>query len=61
MEYEISINGSWVSVTHDIFRSWTGKRKIDGQELHADFVYKYLTDEKTYSNARECKCKVCSK
>lgn len=28
---EIYSNGSWIEVTPDIFRSWCGKRKMDGK------------------------------
>ena len=31
-KYEIEVRaGKWVEVTYDIFRSWTGGRRIDGE------------------------------
>jgi hypothetical protein len=41
---EIMVNGYWVAVTEYIFRSWTGKRRIDGVE-HDGPVYVLGTNE----------------
>lgn len=37
--YEIEVNSKWLEVTHNIFRSWTGERRIDGFEYDGP-VYK---------------------
>jgi hypothetical protein len=39
MKYEIKINGSWAEVTSYIFRSWSGKRRIDGVDAIGPVYY----------------------
>lgn len=44
-KYEIEVNNNFVEVTSDIFRSWTGKRKLNNKEFAGD-VYYYLSEDK---------------
>jgi hypothetical protein len=40
MKYEIESGyGDWVEVTEDIFRSWTGGRRINGEEYTGPVFY----------------------
>ena len=55
---EIKVKSNWVPTTSEIFRSWTGHRRIWGMEYHGP-VYVLGKDEKTYSGARLCPCAVC--
>lgn len=43
LEVEFRTN-KWVSVTPDVFRSWTGRRKVKGQ-LYFGNVYVLLSNE----------------
>lgn len=36
-------NGSWETVDYEVFRSWGGRRKLNGQ-LYYGIVYQFLTD-----------------
>ncbi len=36
--FEIKVNRSWVKVRYDIFRSWTGERRVDGAPYHGPVV-----------------------
>jgi hypothetical protein len=39
-KYEIEIRaGQWVEVDNSIFRSWGGKRKLNGEEYNGDVYY----------------------
>jgi len=38
--YEIKLNhGLWVRVSYEIFRSWSGERKQDGEPYHGVVYY----------------------
>lgn len=36
--FEIKCRDQWLKVRYDIFRSWTGERKIDGAPYHGPVV-----------------------
>jgi hypothetical protein len=44
-KYQILNDGKWVAVTNDIFMSWTGDRKLNGEDYHGP-VINYLSGEK---------------
>ena len=48
LKYEIEINGTWYSVGHELFRAWTGPRKLCDQIYHGA-VYKYASDVEAVS------------
>lgn len=52
--------GTWLSVTSDIWRAWTGPRRIWGVEHHGP-VYPVGSTEGSapYAGARVCRCSVC--
>lgn len=37
--YEVEVNGCWVKVTHDIFRSWSGRRRKNGKPYRGKRYY----------------------
>jgi hypothetical protein len=37
--YEIQANKQWLTVTHNIFRSWGGKRRLNGKPYHGPMFY----------------------
>lgn len=37
-------NHSWIEVTPEVFRSWTGPRRIDGKSYSGP-VYNYLSNK----------------
>ena len=43
LQCEIENNGLWESVSYDVFRSWGGRRKLNGQ-LYYGPVYEFLTE-----------------
>jgi hypothetical protein len=45
MKYQVYVNGSWLSVSRDIWRSWTGKRRYNGK-VYAGPVYYLFSNEK---------------
>ncbi len=53
---EVRINGRWYAVSMYIWRSWTGRRRMNGREHHGA-VFVLGTNRLTDSNqARECPC-----
>lgn len=45
-KYEIEVGtGHWVEVSYDIFRSWTGGRRIDGEEYNGTVYYLWSDKE----------------
>lgn len=44
LEIQTRSGGPWVEVTPEVFRSWTGGRRVDGS-LWAGKVWVYLTDD----------------
>lgn len=54
---EVYISGSWVSTTEDVFRSWVGIRRLNGDEHHGSIV-SFGTDA-VYTGRRTCACQVC--
>lgn len=58
--HQIKVGTTWHVVDGATWRSWTGERRINGDDVHAP-VYTYLAPEGTppYAGKRECSCKVC--
>jgi len=54
---EVLYEGMWVVTDPDIFRSWTGLRRRNGEKYHGE-VYNMGTDI-LYEGARVCPCSVC--
>ena len=54
---EVKVNKSWVETTEDVFRSWTGLRRVNGEEHHGDVFP--LGSDKLYTGARVCPCRTC--
>lgn len=54
---EVKVNKTWMSTSEDIFRSWTGPRRINGEEHHGEVFP--LGSDKVYTGARVCPCRVC--
>lgn len=53
---EIDFNGKWMLADEDIFRSWTGLRRINGADHHGSVSY---VEGGLYTGARSCGCKTC--
>ena len=47
-QLEIFVNGGWLQVSADIFRSYSGKRKIDNVAYHG--ITYYLWTNTPYTN-----------
>lgn len=59
--YEVRLNDDWVPSPPDVWRSWTGLRKLWGIEFHGD-IYTYGENTATpWKGFRECNCSVCQK
>jgi len=58
--YQVHHNEEWVEVTEAIFKSWTGRRAIDGDEHHGP-VYNFGSKNNStiYNGSRICLCKTC--
>lgn len=54
---EVKTGGIWVATSEDIFRSWTGPRRINGDEHHGP-IYA-LGTQTLYTGARICACREC--
>jgi hypothetical protein len=50
----------WIEVTETVFRSWTGLRRINGEDHHGP-VYSLgtLDNLKPFAGSRSCGCRVC--
>lgn len=53
---EVKMGSTWVLVESDIFDSWTGLRKINGEDYHGPVSY---LEGGVYRGARVCGCDVC--
>ena len=54
---EVQVNAAWVVTDEEIFKSWTGPRRINGDEYHGP-VYALGTST-VYTGARVCACSTC--
>jgi len=54
---EILYGESWIMTTQDIWDSWTGLRRLNGQDHHGSVSY--LGSGGTYTGRRTCPCTVC--
>lgn len=58
LQVSLGENETWIEVTEDMFRSWTGLRRINGEDHHGP-VYNFGSDGVVYSGSRTCGCNVC--
>lgn len=60
--FEVEVGDKWSVVDRETFRSWTGRRKYQGQEVHGA-VYNYLSPEGSdpFTGMRSCQCKECQR
>ena len=54
---EVELNGAWVLVDRGLFSSWTGLRRINGEDHHGPVAY--LGEDKEYRGHRVCPCPTC--
>lgn len=54
---EVKVGSSWVETPDDVFRAWTGERRINGDEYHGP-VFAFGT-EVPYGGSRVCACREC--
>jgi hypothetical protein len=52
--YECRVNGRWVRVTCDIWRCWTGRRRLGGREFHGPVVLVGTAQLVPATQRREC-------
>lgn len=55
---QIMVAGQWILVTDEIWDSWTGLRRKNGEEHHGPIMPLFERD-KTYTGGRVCPCKIC--
>lgn len=55
---EVLINESWVATDEDIWKAWTGLRKINGEDYHGD-VHPLAAPEQIWTGPRVCGCRKC--
>ena len=58
--YQVQCSSEWIEVTEAIFRSWTGLRRVNGEDHHGP-VYKFgvAGESKPYTGSRSCGCSIC--
>ena len=54
---EVLYDGTWVLTTSDIWESWTGLRRRNGQDHHGSV--RYMDGGGTYTGRRICPCGTC--
>ena len=55
---EISVSGNILAVKRELWRSWTGRRFINGEEYHGPVFT--IDSDSAFSGERTCKCNECS-
>ena len=55
--HEVCITESWIEVKESVWKSWTGHRRLNGEDYHGP-VYNLDTDV-VYNGARACGCSTC--
>jgi len=57
---QVKMDDTWIEVKEEVFRSWTGSRRVNGEEFHGP-VYNFgsIDDSIPYTGRRECGCSVC--
>jgi hypothetical protein len=55
---EIEAAGLWIATDRDIWESWTGLRKVNGEDHHGD-VTPVLHPDRIYTGHRVCPCRTC--
>jgi hypothetical protein len=58
LQVSLSESDTWIEVTEDLFRSWTGLRRINGEDYHGP-IYNFGSEDSVYSGSRSCGCSVC--
>jgi hypothetical protein len=60
MIFQIEVHGAVNKVAFNEFRSWAGRRYIDGVEYHSPIIYEHLTLKRaSREQARACACAIC--
>lgn len=57
---EVEINSTWREVDHETWRSWTGRRMVNGTEHHGP-VFSFMSPDgaSPFTGARTCTCPLC--
>ena len=55
---EIKFQDVWVVTDPDIWRSWTGFRRLNGEDFHGK-VHPMAHPDKIWTGPRVCPCRVC--
>lgn len=57
---QVKHESSWIEVTEEVFRSWTGLRRINGDDHHGPiYGFGTLDDSIPYTGSRACGCNRC--
>jgi len=54
---EVQLLDRWFLVDEKTWRSWTGRRRQDGEDFHGEIFY--LGSDRPYDGARSCPCAKC--
>lgn len=57
--FQVELSDAWVEVDESIFASWTGMRRINGEDYHGPIYNFNSGSEVPYTGVRTCKCKIC--
>jgi len=58
LQVSLGENDTWIEVTEDLFKSWTGLRRINGEDYHGP-IYNLGSNDVVYSGSRTCGCSIC--
>jgi len=58
LSMEIMAGDEYVAAAPEVWRAWTGQRRLWGQEYHGP-VYPLGKDDMPWTGARVCGCKTC--
>lgn len=57
---QVKIDDDWVEVKEEVFRSWTGHRRINGEDFHGPvYTFGSTIDSIPFTGRRECGCSAC--
>jgi hypothetical protein len=54
---EVQLLDRWFLVDENTWRSWTGRRRVDGEDFHGEIFY--LDSDRPYAGTRSCPCTTC--
>jgi hypothetical protein len=55
--YEVALDNIYIKTSHDVFLTWTGLRRLNGQDYHGH-VFNFDTTT-PYNGPRHCGCSIC--